>query len=110
MNFGILRRRRRSSAFPSESSRRWKTQGLSLTWSAVAAGQQVLRASREGLATRHEEPESIGQSVNRIERETDSDGILDLLTRDTGSQHRPHVIFIYRVLARQFTQHAQRRS
>src|SRR5262249_19665308 len=78
-------------------------------WSAVAAREEVLRASLEGLRRGHEKPEGIGQPTDRVEREADCERILDLRARDTGSQHRAHVVSIHRVLARQLAQHAQRR-
>jgi AcrR family transcriptional regulator len=82
---------------------------LKSTCSAVAAREEVFRASLEGLGTRHEEPEGIGQPTDHIERETDRERILDLLARSAGSEDCSHVIRIHRVLARQLAQHEQRR-
>jgi hypothetical protein len=39
---------------------------LNLKGSAVSASHQVFRASLEGLGTRHDEPESIGQPTDRV--------------------------------------------
>jgi hypothetical protein len=55
-------------------------------FSAVAAREEVFRTSFEGFGTRHEEPEGIRQPADHIERETDCERILDLLTRTAGSE------------------------
>src|SRR5215471_9041647 len=62
---------------------------------AVAAREQVLRATLESLGTRHEEPKGIGQPTDCVERKTDREHILDLLAGDAGSQHRAHVARIH---------------
>jgi hypothetical protein len=51
----------------------------------------ISRQSR-GPRARHEEPESIGQPTDHIERETDSERILDLLARCAGSEDYSYVI------------------
>ena len=81
----------------------------SVPGSAVAPREQELRADLEGSRTWHEERERIGQPIDRVEGEGDRERVLDLLARDTGGQHRAHVVRIHRVLARQLAQHAQRR-
>ena len=43
------------------------SQQLSLEWSAVAAREQVLRPSLEGLGTRDDKAESIGQPTGHVE-------------------------------------------
>jgi len=77
--------------------------------SAIAAREEVFRASLERLGTRHEEPEGLGQPADHIKREADSKRILDLSARSAGSEDCSHVIRIHRVLARQLAQHEQRR-
>ena len=47
------------------------------------------------------ESEGIGQSTDGVEREADSERVLDLLARDTGSQHCAHAVCIHRLLVRQ---------
>jgi len=76
--------------------------------STVAAGKQILRASLEGLGPWHEEPEGIGQSINRVEREANGERVLNLLARGTGCQYHAHVVRTHRLLARQPAQHSQR--
>src|SRR5262245_41570691 len=68
---------------------------------------QALRAGLEGIGLRHQEPEVVGEWTNRVEREADGERDLDLLSRDTGDQDRPHVIGIHRALLRQLAQHPQ---
>src|SRR6516164_6387788 len=71
---------------------------------AVAAREQVFRACFEGLGTRHKEHEGIGQSTDHVERETDRERTLDLLTRSAGGKDCSHVIRIHRVLAHQLAE------
>jgi hypothetical protein len=47
--------------------------------SPIAARNQEFGAGLEGLGTWHEEPEGAGQAIDRIEREADRKGILNLL-------------------------------
>lgn len=57
--------------------------------------EEVFRASLEGLGIRQEEPEGIGQPTDGVERETDGEGILNLLSRSVGSEDFSHVSDIY---------------
>jgi hypothetical protein len=47
--------------------------------SPVAAREEVFGASFERLRTWNKEPKGIGQPTNHVERETDGEGILNLL-------------------------------
>ncbi len=85
-----------------------RPEGSNLPSSVVAALEQELRASLEGLGPRHEPPEGAGQPIDRVEGEADRERVLDLLARDAGGQHRAHVVRGYCVLTRQLAQHAQR--
>src|SRR5262245_24314666 len=66
--------------------------GEFIAWLAVAAREQVFRASLEGVGTRHKEPEGIGQSTDHVERETNRERILDLLTGSAAGllAYHPH--------------------
>jgi len=65
--------------------------------------------SLEGLGAWHDEPESIGQPTDNVERETDRERILDLLSRSAGSEDCLLVFDIHRMLARQLAYHSKRR-
>jgi hypothetical protein len=73
--------------------------------SPVTAREQILRASLEGLGTGQEEPEGIGQPADCVEREANGERILDLVARDTGSEHRAHVVRIHSMFPRQLAKH-----
>src|SRR5262245_27273207 len=77
--------------------------------SAVAAREKESRADLEGFGTGDEEPEGIGQPIQRVEREADRERILDLGARDLGRQQGADVFRPHRVLTRELAQHAQRR-
>ena len=72
----------------------------------VAALKQKFRACLEGFGSWHEEAESIGQPISRVKRQADRERVLDLLARDTGKEHRAHVVRSNGVLACQLAQYA----
>jgi hypothetical protein len=56
---------------------------LAVPSSTVATREQVFRTRFENLGTGLEEPKGVGEPTDRVEREADREGILDLLTRYT---------------------------
>jgi hypothetical protein len=77
----------------------------------VVSGSRV-RAGTSRRPRRRWDPargsRSVGQPIDRVEREADGERILDLRARDTVGEHGTHVIRIHGVLARQLAQQAQR--
>lgn len=58
------------------------------------------RSERESCAT--------AAATDACEDEANRKRVFDLLARDAGRQHRPHLVSIHRVLARELPQHAHR--
>jgi len=90
--------------------KRLATTVANFTGLAVATREEVFRSRLEGLGTRYEEAEGIGQAANHIEGEADREGILDLSARRARGEDSSDVIRIYRVLAGQLAQHEQCRA
>src|SRR5215467_9737304 len=74
----------------------------------VTPPEQVLGSCFETLRAEHLETEGVGEPVGRIERGADRQRVPDLLARNAGRQHVPHVLSAQLSFSGQLAEHPQR--